>query len=501
MFKTIYILAVYLFILILSACARTPRNSAPTDITFDQPQAEITSNIRLDSADNEWDGFGEAVDVLDDVMVIGASEWNQIGSGSAHVYRQVDNEWQLEAQLTAGDQESTPPSQRFGTAVALEQNLIAIGAPGYGAKEGQTNNGSVYLYEYRDQSWLQTTRLTPDGLAAAGPSTPNDFNFSRQPPRIFGSYLALNGRTLAVGGDDERLIYIFQQADDNTWQFQTQLTFPETPNRETYLTGLSLYGNTLALSALHVPPQPEQSPTTAGSVIIHLFERNGQEWEEIAPFIPDDGQELLFYGGENIGASVSLSGESGKADTLAVGLPGYPDWNLAEEDMAQHFLGGSEQSTGFPPSSRQTGAVYLLQRTRSGWTHQTTIKPAGAVPLPGPGSFPIDLLAEDGSVNEAFVNTFSFPGHILSENPAVTFFGATVDLDGRQLAVTAGFANATYLFQQQEQGWVYRYSFKPIPPKVEAWEDFAQVAALNGRTLLLGTPSEFGNSAYVFTLP
>jgi hypothetical protein len=98
------------------------------------------------------------------------------------------------------------------------------------------------------------------------------------------------------------------------------------------------------------------------------------------------------------------------------------------------------------------------------------------------------------------VNTLSFPGHALSENPDATFFGATVDLDGRQLAVTAGFANATYLFQGQDQNWVYRYSFKPSPIKVEAWEDYAQVAAISGSTLLLGTPGEFGNSAYVFDL-
>jgi hypothetical protein len=32
------------------------------------------------------------------------------------------------------------------------------------------------------------------------------------------------------------------------------------------------------------------------------------------------------------------------------------------------------------------------------------------------------------------------------------------------------------------------------------WEDFAQVVAINGDTLLLGTPGEFGNSAYVFNL-
>jgi hypothetical protein len=489
---------------VISACASS-LSQPPTDIIFDQPQDEITSDIRLDSVDNEWDGYGEAVDVLGDVMVIGASEWNQIGSGSVYVYRRINNAWQLEANLSASDRDNGHEGQRFGTAVALEQNLLAIGAPGYGAKEGQANNGAVYLYQYQDQSWRKTARLTPDNIAGdASLGSPNEFNFSRQPPQIFGSYLALNGRTLAVGGDDERLIYIFQQADDNTWHFQTQLTIPEIPDRQTYLTGLSLYGDTLALSALLVPPQPKRSPTTTGSVIVHIYERNDDIWQESDPFLPDDGQDLVFFGDVNrdvnIGASISLSGESGTADLLAVGLPGFPDWSLADEEMAQAFYGFAAQNPDHPLSPRQTGAVYLLQRTRSGWTHQATIKPAGWETPPGPGSFPTDLLAEDGSLNVAYVNTLSFPGHALSENPDATFFGATVDLDGRQLAVTAGFANATYLFQGQDQNWVYRYSFKPSPIKVEAWEDYAQVAAISGSTLLLGTPGEFGNSAYVFDL-
>ena len=96
--------------------------------------------------------------------------------------------------------------------------------------------------------------------------------------------------------------------------------------------------------------------------------------------------------------------------------------------------------------------------------------------------------------------SFVFPGHLWSANPEISFFGATVDLDGDQLAVTGGFANATYIFERGGKGWVYRFSIKPINEKLELWEDFAQVVKIDGHTLLLGTPSEFGNSAYVFDL-
>jgi hypothetical protein len=483
---------------VISACASS-LSQPPADIIFDQPQDEITSDIRLDSADNEWDGYGEAVDVDGDVMVVGASEWNQIGLGSAYVYRRINNEWQLEANLTASDRDNGHEGQRFGTAVALEQNLIAIGAPGTDSPELGENTGAVYIYEYKDQDWVETAKLIPAHL-----KKDNDLDFSRAHPKVFGSFAALNGRTLAVGGDADGSVYIFEQGE-NDWQIQAQLSIPEIRGRELRLTGMSLYGDTLALSALHISAQSsEYDPTTTGRVIIHLFERTGDEWEETDPFIPADNQDLLFFSEVNIGASVSLSGESETADLLAVGLPGFPDWTNLDEDTARLFTGGQGQLPDFSPSNHQTGAVYLLQRTRFGWTHQATLRPAGWETPPGPGLFftdvPPDFLAEDGSLNEAYVDEFVFPGSFLSENPAVSFFGATVDLDGDRLAVTAGFSNATYLFQRQDQNWVYRHSFKPSPIKVEAWEDYAQVAAISGSTLLLGTPGEFGNSAYVFDL-
>jgi hypothetical protein len=91
-----------------------------------------------------------------------------------------------------------------------------------------------------------------------------------------------------------------------------------------------------------------------------------------------------------------------------------------------------------------------------------------------------------------------FPGHLFSEAPAITFFGATVDLDVNQLAVTSGYANTTYVFERQELDWLYRFKIRSNDGEMS--EDYAQVATISGDTLLLGTPGEFGNSAHVFRL-
>jgi hypothetical protein len=211
-----------------------------------------------------------------------------------------------------------------------------------------------------------------------------------------------------------------------------------------------------------------------------------------------------------------------------VGLPGYPDWSKAVNVTR---LWGAGSQAKFPESKRQAGAVYLFERDEKGsWSQPATLKPAGwdnppeppsrfvsilataaaatpaptpAPPTPGlpadePGAAPQSTPATPAANPFDFVSVF--PGDILSDNPAVTFFGSTVDLDGNRLAVTSGYANATYVFEGEGKNWTYRFSLAPGRTTTEAWEDYAQVVRLSGDTVLLGTPGEFGNSAYVFNL-
>jgi len=90
----------------------------------------------LDSPDLVWDGYGEAVDVNGDVLVVGAAEWNQCGPGSAYVYRRSGNEWRQEARLMTSDmadfeaQSSDFASQRLGTSVAWERGSLRLARRG-----------------------------------------------------------------------------------------------------------------------------------------------------------------------------------------------------------------------------------------------------------------------------------------------------------------------------------------------------------------------------------
>jgi hypothetical protein len=510
---------VCLFTLALAGCGIFPSvSAAPVDVVFDTPQETIEGGVRLNPVENQWDGYGEVIDLRGDVLAIGASEWNQCGAGSVHLYRLVEGTWQKEAHLLASDRDEFKiqarqfEAMRFGTSVALGEGIIAVGAPGNVPTEDGGLPGAVYLYEYDGHTWAETAKLTPGNRLEGTPSRLTPSVCTRFRPSSFGSLLALDGNTLVVGGDAGGLVYVYERGE-NSWTEQARVQIPEVEGKMLYMASVSLFGDTLALSVYYILHQDEQQdslPVLSGNVTVYVFEWTGDAWEESFQFSPKEEAELLFFREVNVGASVALGGESEQANLLAIGLPGFPDWSEVREH-ALFGAGNPDQTPVFPASNRQTGAVYLFERAGDDWRGQTTLKPAGWETPPGPGAFPsFPTHLEEGQENSdetgsgfsssADLSDFVFPGVLWSEKPEITFFGATVDLDGDQLAVTAGFANATYVFENKDGEWVYRLSVKPTNEKMELWEDFAQVVKISGPTLLLGTPGEFGNSAYVFDL-
>jgi hypothetical protein len=345
----------------------------------------------------------------------------------------------------------------------------------------------------------------------------------------FGALVAADGDTVAVGGDlTTASVYVFQRGEDG-WHEQARLPIPGSPGRAPYVGALTLFGDTLAVSALYVTPESEQAPFLTANVIVYLFERVGSTWEESFQFVPDGDQvDYVFPYELYVGASVALGGSSSQANRLAVGLPGFPDWSGAD---VRPLVGFGSNTTKLPESRRQYGSVYILERGEDGgWSQQVTLLPAGwdnppgpapaslfssspsagtplqtpPPPTLGPTSSPDSLSAtseaQGSAATAAAMASFVFPGDIYSENPEISFFGATVDLDENLLAVTAGYANATYVFERQGQDWVYRFRIAPRPEEPGLWEDFAQMVTISGETVLLGTPGEFGDAAYVFDL-
>jgi len=438
-------------LLLAAACAPQVLEAAPTPAAhvFENPQAEINTHAILallskeDPTHAHWvDYFGGSVDIDGDVLVAGAPEWGRPsgeGIGAAYVFRRSpDGEWLLETTLTASDRDDGfQYDQHFGEVIAIQDGVIAVGAPGYDDVQAGDNIGAVYLYEYDDGAWMETGKLTSS---------------RKTPGAKMGSGLAFDGNLIAVSGAPEAgTISIFQRQAGG-WREQAQVAVPVSPDGEPGYVLLDLYGDTLAFSTVTMYPLDENDVASVlrrtGSVI--LFERTGDEWKQSFQTAPQEASLYRMYDGP-YGIPVALGGEAGRASWLAVG------------------------KSGFPESGREQGSVAIFERGDRGWELRGELRLAPREAVPGA----LWLSRED------------------PEDPGATFFGADVEIEDNRLAVVSTFANSVYVFERQESGWAYR--FRLIPEYHDDFQ--RRTVAISGNRLLIGSPGELGGgSAFVFDL-
>lgn len=168
----------------------------------------------------EGDGFGVAVGMFEDTVVVGApgeasaatgtngdeSDNTAPGAGAAYVFERIGEEWQQTAYLKASN---TDEGDRFGFAVAIHGDTIVVGAEredsGDTANQGDNSAidaGAVYVFERMGGVWEQTQYLKASNV---------DAGF------FFGSNLTISDTTLVVGspgessigGEDSGAAYVF----------------------------------------------------------------------------------------------------------------------------------------------------------------------------------------------------------------------------------------------------------------------------------------------------
>lgn len=125
--------------------------------------------------------FGCAVCIDGDRAIIGASQDNaaDFHSGSAYIYARADDGWNDELKLVAMDADS---GDYFGSAVAIYQDYIIIGAPGVDGLG--KNSGAVYSYMRRDDGWTPRAKKTQYDAARYD---------------LFGASLALSQQDALIG--------------------------------------------------------------------------------------------------------------------------------------------------------------------------------------------------------------------------------------------------------------------------------------------------------------
>jgi uncharacterized repeat protein (TIGR01451 family) len=307
-----------------------------------------------DAAPGDQFGFALAVDSLG-TLAVGARFGDAPGArdaGAVYVY-----DGGRPDKITAPD---ALPGAQFGAAVALHDDVLAVGAPL--DDERGTASGAVYLFTRTNQGWSLAQKIVSPRTA---------------PFDNFGTSLALDGGTLAVGapfadgrGGGEGAVHVFELAEGR-WTEGPTLTASDAAPGDQLGFSLGLGGRFLAAGARR---DDHGGHTDAGSVV--MFERDGGAWRERAPRLTagsSAGSGNLFGGavalsGDRLLVGASLAdGGNGAAFLFLLSSDGWgpPERIVPPEGAAGRFgfsvaLSGGTAVAGAFEAGGRAGAVSLL---------------------------------------------------------------------------------------------------------------------------------------------
>jgi hypothetical protein len=345
------------------------------------------------SSPSRFELFGSSVAADGNLVAVGASNAG-VGPGSVYVFKLVPGingdqpSWVLQATLHAPDGFT---SDLFGSGVAIQGNTIVAGAPGAMSTSGQT--GAAYVFADDNGTWTLQTKLSPQ-------DTSNGIRFG------FGvNAISISGNSIAVGalgapdssapGVQPGAVYVFTSTG-GVWKQQAHIV-PDDPQVAEFGFGLSLQNDTLLIGA---PGSSVAGLSEVGAAFIYT--RLNGAWSQQARFEPSIDTPDIFFG-----TGVSLDG-----NTAAVGAPGAGiasvfsqnngSWTLQQQITGPVLNSDSDFATSlkiigdvlligayedFRSSDElQTGTAFVYRRGGSTWTEQKDLRMAPEQNgLPGPG--------------------------------------------------------------------------------------------------------------------
>ena len=188
--------------------------------------------------------FGSSLALADDLLVVGA--WGDLDRGAlvgaAYVFERdpASGSWESTAKLVIPDGEA---GDRFGTSTAIGGTTLFVGAPDRDL-DGQLSVGSVHVFDRDPVSgrWVETQELLPPDPIWGGD---------------FGSAIAAEDDRLVVGSAGDRDLayrtgsaYVFER--DRTgaeWKLAAQLLAPDARPNDQSGSSVSISGEVIALGA------------------------------------------------------------------------------------------------------------------------------------------------------------------------------------------------------------------------------------------------------------
>lgn len=277
--------------------------------------------------------FGAAIDVRDDLMLVGAPDANR-----AYLYEKSINVWNFVTELTVPDTTFTG-GDLYGFALAITADRAYVAAPFRG-------NGRIYLFERNGSNWTYTQMITDPNasttdefassidasgslLIAGAPRRgggevitfrpglfgiwgvderlkPSDFDVSQD----FGKQVVLDGNLILASAPEDGVsqgaVYVFSSFF-TSWLQTQKLTLPSPQNFDGFGKSIAAHNGTLVVGS-------DFQATAEGNVFVYNLDTNENKFVYQANLISSQGNAGRY--GETVAVFNNV---------IAVGSPGLPD--------------------------------------------------------------------------------------------------------------------------------------------------------------------------------
>jgi hypothetical protein len=326
--------------------------------------------------------FGWSVSLDGDVAVVGALGDPAFGNvGAAYVFERDQGGPDAWGQIARLEPSDGAGGWKFGTAVAVSDTTIVVGAPGANNVFG-LQDGAAYVYE-RDHggpgNWGELVKLVPPPISAS---------------QAFGHAVAIDGDTVVAGDFRERVagawnagaVYVHarDQGGPGAFGLVARLVPADPGEADKFGESVAVYGDVMAVGA-----RVDDHSGLADNGAAYVFERDAGTgaWSQTAKLTASDTADADF-----LGAAVACS-----TDLVLAGAP--------QDDNAL----GPNAGAVYVFEAR-SGAVDYCTAGISASGCRATLATAGTASASAPAGFELRAITVEG------------------QKPGLFFFGTT----GRQ---------------------------------------------------------------------